>query len=390
MKRIVGLLAGLACWSCMSAWAQPVSPVLQHYRAYQAALEANDLATAEREAASALAASEARDGDGGRTAVLALNLAGVRLLADNASGALQPGRRALDIAEARGEDATGVSPALARLLVSRAELGAGDAAAAQRLAAALTAAQQARVPSEEIYDGAIQLASWTFSAERYDEARAASAIAARHAEGSRASAHYARAAALTGEAAALILGELARSGRSSQLGPDAARQARALLDDAIIALRPLAAAHADGELTTAQLSYAQALAWASIIRTASREEVAEAPEARSDADGLTEIDIPPSVAEQPRCLVRIRLRDSVQLFPADNPRQAEVGGLALRFRLNETGELRDVSPLAAVGNILFDEWVEDRGAWRIERRADSPANCRMAMSVIQSISLTVR
>ena len=72
-------VAAATFWfACVAASAQTPNPVIQHYRAYQAALDANDFVAAEREAAAALAASEQRDGDGGRTAVLALNLALVR------------------------------------------------------------------------------------------------------------------------------------------------------------------------------------------------------------------------------------------------------------------------------------------------------------------------
>jgi hypothetical protein len=63
----------------LPAAAQTPNPVVGHYRAYNAALERGDLATAETEARAALAASEMRDGDGGSTAVLALNLAHVLL-----------------------------------------------------------------------------------------------------------------------------------------------------------------------------------------------------------------------------------------------------------------------------------------------------------------------
>ena len=66
MNKISAVLAALM-WSLFApAAAQAPNPVLQHYRAYQAALDANDLVAAESEAAAALAASEARDGDGGK------------------------------------------------------------------------------------------------------------------------------------------------------------------------------------------------------------------------------------------------------------------------------------------------------------------------------------
>jgi hypothetical protein len=63
--------------------------------------------------------------------------------------------------------------------------------------------------------------------------------------------------------------------------------------------------------------------------------------------------------------------------------------VAVRFRVNDAGQLTDVQTLALVGGAEFGESVENRRAWQIERRPDSPANCRMAMSVINSISFSI-
>jgi hypothetical protein len=124
MKRtaLALLILGLAT----AAGAQTPNPIIEHYRAYRAALERNDLAAAEAAAISALEASEARDGDGGRTGVLVYNLATVRFARNDLSGALAPARRALELAQLRGEAASSVSPILARLLVGRAELAADE------------------------------------------------------------------------------------------------------------------------------------------------------------------------------------------------------------------------------------------------------------------------
>lgn len=86
MLRLIGWMLAIVLAVAGPVAAQAPNPVLTHFRAYRAALESNDLPTAEREAAAALAASEARDGDGGRTAVLALNLASIRFFAPGSVG----------------------------------------------------------------------------------------------------------------------------------------------------------------------------------------------------------------------------------------------------------------------------------------------------------------
>jgi hypothetical protein len=81
LRPTVFVAAAFAALLTVASATAQTNPVLQHYRAYAAALERGDLATATTEAQAALAASEARDGDGGRTAVLSLNLATVQLWA---------------------------------------------------------------------------------------------------------------------------------------------------------------------------------------------------------------------------------------------------------------------------------------------------------------------
>jgi hypothetical protein len=388
MLRPAALAAGLLWTCCMAASAQTPNPVIQHYRAYQAALDANDLTTAEREAASALTASEARDGDGGRTAVLAFNLATVRFVGGNAAGALEPGRRALALSQQRGAEASGVSPAFAQLVVGRAELAAGEAGAAEHLGQALEAAQQERIAPEEIFDGARELAAWTLRNERYEESARAWSIAANYAEGSRLPPAHARGIALTGSAAALILGEIA--GRQRRIPADVARDAYGTLIQALNTMATLPGLDPDGAVTPVMRNYAEALAWRAALRAKLRTDGQDIPvvqETQGDgADGLNEVRVPRSAGQLPRCLVRIRVRDNERLYPEDAVMDGRLAGVAVLFRINEAGEIEDVEALASVGGAEFGEHAEQRRAWRIERRDDSPTNCRMAMTVIQSIS----
>jgi hypothetical protein len=388
MLRPVAFAAGLVWLCCVGASAQTPNPIVQHYRAYQAALDAHDLVSAEREAAAALAASEARDGDGGRTAVLALNLATVRLVNGNAAGALEPGRRAASLAQLRGEEATGVSPALAQLLVGRAELAGGVADAPEHLSQALEMAQQARIAPEEIFDSARELAAWTLRNERYEESARAWSIAANYAEGSRLVPAHARGIALTGSAAALILSEVA--GRHRRIPADVARDAYGMLIEALNTMATLPGLDPDGEVTPVMRNYAEALAWRAALRAKLRTDGQDIPvvqQAQGDgADGLNEVRVSRQVEQLPRCLVRIRVRDNERLYPEDAVMDGRLGGVAVLFRINEAGEIEDVEALVSVGGAEFGEHAEQRRAWRIERRDDSPANCRMAMTVVQSIS----
>ncbi len=390
MFRPVTLAAAILAIACATASAQSQSPIVQHYRAYQAALDANDLAGAEREAAAALEASEARDGDGGRTAVLALNLATVRFLDNNAAGALAPGQRALALAQAHGEAATGVSPALAQLLVYRAELAATQDGAAERLAAAIEAAQRQRLPSSEIFDAALEHAVFTFRNKRYGESARSWAIAANFSEGARLRPAHARGMALTGRAAALVLDEV--DGRRRRLDPDVASEAYGILVDALNVLATLPSVNTDGEVSLAMRSYAEALAWRAVLHAKLASDGQRIPEVRpaqgDGADGLNEVDAgagaPAALA--PRCLVRVEPRNASQLYPDDALMDGRLGGVAVLFRINEAGELEDVEALASVGGAEFGESAARARAWRVERRTDSPPNCRMAMNVIRSIS----
>lgn len=386
--RLISVIVAAAWASCAPAAAQ-TSPIVQHYRAYQAALEANDLATADREAAAALAASEARDGDGGRTAILAINLAAVRLLNNDAAGALEPGRRALTLAQSRGE-AAGVSPAFAQLIVARAELAANEAGANEQLMQALDAAAGAEIDPAEVYDGARQLAAWSLRNERYEESARAWSIAASYAEGSRLPAAHARGVALTGSAASLMLGDVGDRRRSMDDG--VAREASNMLHQALTSIASTPGLTTEGEPSLALRSYAEALAWRTILRAKVRTDGGQLPEAQEaqgdGADGMNEVGAIERM-EQPRCLISLETRDGVRLYPSEAVRRARLGGVAALFRFNAAGELVEIESLSSVGGDDFGNSVENLRAWRASIREDSPANCRREMSVIRSIAFQI-
>ena len=147
--------------------------------------------------------------------MLASNLAGVRLLLGRYSGAVEPARKALAIAESQG-DASGVDVHVARLMLGRAEMPGGGAAAMDRLLQAVKAAQGVPGIDAEAYPAAVELATAAHDAGRYQLSSEAWVASARFAKGSRINADYARARAKLGEAVARTVPIM----KSQAAGPD--------------------------------------------------------------------------------------------------------------------------------------------------------------------------
>lgn len=393
MKRITAI-AAIAWALCAAASAQQApNPIIQHYRAYQAALEANDLATAETEATAALAASEARDGEGGRTAILALNLATVRFQRNDATGALAPARRALGQAEQRGE-ASGVPLTLARLMVTRAELAGGDVTAADRLAALLVTAQQEQLDAAEIYDAAVQLGVWGLRQERYDLAQSAWATAGASAEGSRLPAQMARGQARTGEGASILLADVINRRRDAPFSPEAATEAFEMLTDAQQMLDPYARTSPDGRVTLGLRTYGEARAWIAVLRAKLQADGQPLPvlrQAQGDADGLVELQSNGggSAPVAPRCLFNVGLHDGPSLYPDLAARRGRVAGVVMLLHTNDSGEVARVQTVAEIGMPDFAQALLDPAVWDVSVRENSAPNCRRAISIMRAIAFTL-
>lgn len=390
MKRTAAVFVALAWALCVSAAAQTPNPVLQHYRAYQAAIERDDLAAAERGAAAALAASEARDGDGGSTAVLALNLASVRLQRGDAAGARQPGMRSYALAQANPN--LGVNPALAALIVARAQVANGDAGGIDNLASALTAAQRADVDQSEIFDAAVMLGHAAFGRGHFPTSRDAWRVAAANAEGARFPAAFAEANARTGEAAALLMEDAraANRRRDRQLDEGVAREAYLMFDSSVQQLRSLARAEAPGgEVTYAQRAFGEALAWRAVLRAKMRSDQQDIPETEAEGDGSAEVDVGAADAARPRCNLE---RDQFRMprYPVGALEDGNLAGLAVRLRLNEQGRVIEAQTLARIGEESFAASVERAAMhWSFRAHESSPPNCRMEMTVIMPVSFSI-
>lgn len=389
MRVLMGFVAALALTAGLfgSAIAQTTpSPITAHYRAYLAALAQGDYAAAEASADAALAASDARDGDGGRTAVLALNLAMVRLLGESDAEAVAPAERALAIAERTGE-ASGVQLSLARLIVAHSHFAAApNEAVVAPLFAALDASAQARDSEDAIYGAALDLAFWTFTQERYEESRRAWAVVGEFAEGSLYGPEYARGRARMGEGAAIMLGELRRNGRTrrARLNEEIAVEAHAAFDEGVRLLTPLAEIETPtGELSIAQSALAEALAWRGVLRAkmgSDGQDIPESAEAQGDADGFFEM-ASAAIDPRPRCLIT-KTSGDVPRFPPAAQEAGLIGAVVVRLRVEENGEVSESGVVSAVGSSLFVSAVERvNHRWGVERREDSPTNCRMAMTV---------
>jgi hypothetical protein len=372
-KRAILGAAAIVVSLLGAAQAPAPNSVLAHYRDYRAAMERDDLAAAESAAEAALAASEARDGDGGRTAVLAINLAHVRLDRGRGAEALAPARRAHDLAAARGAE-SGVDPLVARLALGRAELAVDGAAGEARLLAALNEAQTRTDIHADAHAAIRALISWAFANRKWRTAQTAAIAAGRHAAGAPFSEAFGRADARMGEGVAVLFQRRDR-------------EAYAAFAEAVAMFRPLAdILSPDGEMTIAQLYLARAMAWRSLVAARLRSmdrNIPGVPEGGSYVEGE------PTPLSTP-CPIRIVATPRPN-YPREALEETSVGAVVLRLRIAD-GEIVDRKVAAAVPMVNgFAESVAavmDR--WRIEREDDAPANCRMDMTVYQTVMFTLR
>lgn len=383
MMRALAVAAVLALLAA-TASAQQANPVMDNYRAYQSALARDDLAAAEASAVAALQAAEAASDS--RAGALAQNLATVRFLRGDASGAIEPAQEAVTLAELNSSE----SLPLARLLLARVELAAGRSGAAERLAAALETAQVSQAPPTEVYDAAFELALWATANQRPDFALTGWSTADQYAEGARFPEAYARARAKLGYAVTLIQQQVQSRGART-FDPELTTEAYAELNQAYRLLTTYAAQDLpSGELTLAQQTFAQVLAWSAVLRAKMRSDGTPLPQnivAQGDADGMTEELGPPQSLVTPRCWLRPAFSRPIE-YPSSAAGRGELAGAAVRVRINAAGRVESTEVVALVGSEDFEEAINDAG-WRAERRPDSPANCRMDMTVIWSVSFSM-
>lgn len=360
MRRFI-LGAAVAAVALSTAFAQsppakPVDPVLAAYRDYRVALEKKDGPAAEEAAARALAASEARDGDGGSTAALALNLASLRLSAGRPREAIAPARRAVELAD---KGAKGVDPLMARLVLGEAELSEplpkGDPSLVETLA---QAEKRGHDVDEFAYPAAVALGKAAQEAERWQLARTAWRFAASHVPRDDASRDSKRASALLGLGIALM-----------SVHED--KEADQVLGLGMDLMRPLAVESLDADkISGAELLFAQLLA------------VRSAVGARTASEGMGKV---PRIEGQihrtelaPLCQNMRWSPSPMPVFPQKAMEGMSVGAVVMRMSTDKDGNVLSAHVLAAVPGAGFLESVSNpRIKWTLKAQGKQEPGCRL-------------
>jgi tetratricopeptide (TPR) repeat protein len=353
------------------------NPVMSHYRAYRQALAAGNLAAAESEAAAALEASVARDGDGGNTATLAINLAQARLALGRRNEAYDPALRAFNIASVGGSN---VDPLMARLVLGRTQLTSDRESDGRPLLE--DAIAQARTRPElraETYAAAADLGRWLLAREQYVGALDAWTVAEELADTAEGDTAYARAEARLGKAAAqmarAMIGVIREQARPTDTrittnAYSAFRDADEALAEAQALMAPYAHIPAEGGgLTLGQRTYAHVLAWRRLGRAFLQSR---------GLRPLPDFEMNTTAGIDPRQLCRMTIvAEPRPNFPPSASSIFAVGAVVVRFNVNEQGETTGVDIAASIPERWFREALERvTPQWRVERTGESPADCR--------------
>lgn len=352
--------------------APPANPVITHYRAYAAALANDDIDTALSEAAKALEASEARDGDGGRTAVLAFNLAYLRVQHRQPAEAKAPAARALALS---GTPQSGVDPIAARILNAHVALLMEAPDSRKALHDALLAAgEREDMDRGLVLDAASALGRSAMEAEAWRQAAFAWNLAGRRTIGDRDQSDYKRAAALTWEAGA----RLALKENELALGA---------INEAVQLMSRLAPETEGPEASGTEIALGATLAWRAAIRAKMWSE-GEDPNAdsydfnRASTEGLA-----------PVCQIKIRARPLPQ-YPRKERDAFSVGGVALRLQIDESGQVtgaRLLAVAAGTDSAFGDVVMKVATKWHGQAAPNSPPGCRMRTdSHIQTVAFMLR
>lgn len=376
LRSVAAFMLGLSLVASATAQAPP-NPVMEHFRAYRAALAQGDFTAADTAAAAALAASEARDGDGGRTAILALNLASLRLERGDRAGALQPAQRAHGLATSRGD--ANVDPTLTRLVAARAALS-DDGAQKDELQAAIAAAASNEALAGDVYLAAIDLGRQELADRRYARAAAAWGVAAAHADAAPSDPIVARANALTLEAVSFIY---VSNTRNISRARDPEINADDRLHEAMRLTRPDLRTNASSVASTDMFrSYATARAWHSALGS----RLASIPFPQRDENSH---DIAPLLPEN-RCVYRVD-PDPVPRYPRDSLAMLEVGTVIAVFHMDANGAVTRREIIAsAPPNSDFEESVRRHlQRWRVTISEDSPPDCAKETVMLSPITFRV-
>jgi tetratricopeptide (TPR) repeat protein len=379
MKRFWVVLA-LAICATAAAHGQTPSPLMQHFRAYQQAMASNDLVAAETEAAAALAASEARDGAGGRTSVLALNLAMVRLELGRRNDAIAPAQQALT------STGNGVDPIAAELILGRAELQQPDDRGLARIRRILELPSVA--DDGQRYEAAADAGRYLTEQGRFADARIMWTRAIELAPNDGFNGDYARAGAHIGLGVAAMMGSRVR-GEVSNAPPTGTRFAREVEIESentawtsFSAAEDLMVGHVVqsgvGEnVGLAEQRYADALAWRAGLAGRMRSQDIPLPELGLGALVRTDSFLPV-------CQFEIDAEPEPR-FPRGLLNRLQVGAVVVRIGINERAAVTEARVLSAVGGQALTDAVEAVAPrWRI-RRTGEEERCTIAVTVLKPV-----
>lgn len=363
------------------------NPVIEHFKAYSAALKRQDFAAAETAAAAALDASVQAYGDGGRTAVLAFNLADVRLTQGKHDAAVAPARKALEIAEAKGA-ASGLDPRLARLTLHRAELRNGGVAAIDRLEKSVAEVASDPALKTLAYGGAVDLALYASEKQRPGEARLAWATAADILRGQPNPNPMLLARAQLGEASAGIFALNKKSTRENFEASvargvptvDAYIEFDRLVVGAMDMIAPEARkAGPTREATPAQTLYAQGGALHAVIKAKLRTDDMRLENLPQPQNAVGEIGH--TRHELPACEAKL-VMGRKPIFPPGARVDGDVGAVVLKLNVDESGAVTDSVVAGSIGGAVFARSVSDAvPTWRFEKEDATEANCRLAREI---------
>ncbi len=363
MRWIAGLVAAIAL-GCGSAAAQSTpNPVMEHYRAYNAAMQAGDFAAAETAAAAAVEASEARDGDGGNTPVLVMNLAMVRVTAGQFEQAVAPAQRAVAFAE---QGAEGLDLALARLVLGQAELSRGGRGPAERLQALLLEMRAAGGHESQVYLAASRLGQWALTERLYRHSVDAWTVAIDMTTQGDRNGAVARGNALIGRGTARLFADnMGFSTGSTGSNIVQSPEGLAELDyaEALRTLRPLliTAAGGDTRLTEAQQLYANALAWSTALRAKLRSLGWEDPAPLQGGGGF----VIGTSSLAPLCPLTLDAPEPA--YPGSAISEFGAGAVVVRIVTDDRGEIVERGVIATAGGVGFRNSVERvLPRWRYE------------------------
>jgi TonB family protein len=369
---------------------QSANPVTAHYRAYRAALERGDLATADTESTAALETAQLDLHSAGTVAALAMNVALVRLSEGHRAQALSPAQLAASLA---GNASSHVDPLAVDIAIKRASLQIGDQSEAQLLAA-LNAAHEHGGLDEYVYDGASDLGGWAYQQHHLRTTADAWRLASQSSPGDSDAAVLSRARALLGLGVVLFQADQASapeqvamfdsqvSTTNDEYRPNI--DALEALAEAGRIARPLASRPgANGEMTQAQQVFSRATVF--FLAAQSRASTYNVPDSVLQDRPFDHFLAIPASGNTSRCTARLS-PDARPEYPTHAVFEGNVGAVMVRVVVDEAGHASDAHLVASVGGQEFTRAIERvLPRWRVVRADNAPANCSMAMTLFTTV-----